>query len=305
MKTLIIIPTLEAADLIDALLSKLGHLSSKVSVLVIDSSSQDDTIEIVKRYGYDYKIIDREAFNHASTRNIALEYKDVDYYLFMTQDALPSDDTLIEDLQKPFEDENVVVSYARHIPYRGADKIERFNRRTNYPEHPSIKSEESLKTLGIKTFFSSNSCAMYRASYFREVGGFKDGVIMNEDMEFAARAIMRGKKVSYTANARVYHSHMHSSYQLFSRYFDIGVFFKTNSNIKEYLDSYEAAESMGIKQAKKELEFLWEKDKSLLPKSIWFSLVKYSAYKMGYHYEIFPKFIRPLLSLHKYWHLNK
>jgi len=51
MKTLII-PTLEAAYLIDVQLSKLGHLSSKVNVLIIDSSSEDDTVEIVKRYGY-------------------------------------------------------------------------------------------------------------------------------------------------------------------------------------------------------------------------------------------------------------
>ena len=305
MKTLIIIPTLEAADLIDAQLSKLGHLSSKVSVLVIDSSSEDDTVEIVKRYGYECRIIDRESFNHATTRNIALEFKDVDYYLFMTQDALPADDTLIEDIQKPFEDEDVVVSYARHIPYRGADKIERFNRKSNYPEESIIKSIDSLSELGVKTFFSSNSCAMYRASYFREVGGFKDGVIMNEDMEFAARAIMNGKKISYTANARVYHSHMHSSYQLFIRYFDIGIFFKTNSDIKNYLIDYEAAESMGIRQAKEELKFIWKKEKLLVPKSIWFSIIKYSAYKMGYHYEKFPRFIRPFLSLHKYWHLNK
>jgi rhamnosyltransferase len=302
MKTLIIIPTLDAADIIDAQLSKFIHLSSKVSVLIIDSSSTDDTLEVIKSYDYDYKVIKRDEFNHATTRNIALTY-DADFYLFMTQDALPCDDTLIEDIMKPFIDDDVMISYARHIPYRGADKIERFARSINYPVTSMIKSKDSLKELGIKTFFSSNSCAMYRASYFKEIGGFKDGIIMNEDMEYSARVIMADKKVSYTADARVYHSHIFSSRDIFMRYFDIGIFFKTNKEITKYLKEYEAAESMGIRQAKDELRYIWQKDRWLLPKSAWFSVIKYMAFKLGSHYDKFPKPIRGFLSLHKNWHI--
>lgn len=302
MKTLIIIPTLNAADIIDAQLSKFIHLSSKVSVLIIDSSSADDTLDIVQSYGNDFIVIKREEFNHATTRNIALKY-DADFYLFMTQDALPCDDTLIEDIMVPFRDKDVVVSYARHIPYRGADKIERFTRGVNYPAQSMIKSKESLKTLGIKTFFSSNSCAMYRASYFKEVGGFKDGVIMNEDMEYAARAIMDDKKVSYTAEARVYHSHIFRARDIFMRYFDIGVFFKTNASIGEHLKEHEAAESMGVRQAKDEIKYLLAKNRWLIPKSIWFSGIKYIAFKLGLYHDKLPKPVRKLLSLHKNWHI--
>jgi len=138
--------------------------------------------------------IDKKEFNHANTRNLALKYE-ADFYLFMTQDALPYDEHLIEELLKAFEDEEVVVSYARQIPYENADTIEVFARTTNYPAQSVIKSKDDLTQLGIKTFFCSDSCAMYRASYFREVGGFKQGLNTNEDMEYAARAIMNGKKV--------------------------------------------------------------------------------------------------------------
>jgi len=302
MKTLIIIPTLNAADIIDAQLSKFIHLSSKVNILIIDSSSDDETLDIVKSYENDFIVVKREEFNHATTRNIALKY-DADYYLFMTQDALPCDDTLIEDITKPFEDKSVMVSYARHIPYRGADKIERFSRSVNYPAQSIIKSKESLQTLGIKTFFSSNSCAMYRAAYFKEVGGFKDGIIMNEDMEYASRVIMDGKKVSYTAEARVYHSHVFRARDIFMRYFDIGVFFKTNAYISEHLKEYEAAESMGIKQAKDEIKYLLQKRRWLIPKSMWFSFIKYIAFKIGFYHDKLPRPLRKILSLHKNWHV--
>jgi len=302
MKTLIVIPTLNAADIIDAQLSKFIHLSSKVSVLIIDSSSTDDTLDVIKAYDYECRVIKREEFNHATTRNIALEY-DADFYLFMTQDALPCDDTLIEDIMMPFEDEEVMVSYARHIPYRGADKIERFARAVNYPPASIVKTKSCLKTRGIKTFFSSNSCAMYRASYFKEVRGFKEGVIMNEDMEYASRVIMDDKKVSYTAEARVYHSHMFRARDIFMRYFDIGVFFKTNDYIAAHLKEYEAAESMGIKQAKDEIKYLLEKDRWLIPKSAWFSGIKYMAFKLGFYHDKLPRPVRKLLSLHKNWHV--
>jgi rhamnosyltransferase len=146
---------------------------------------------------------------------------------------------------------------------------------------------------------------MYRGSYFREVGGFKDGLIMNEDMEFAARAIHADKKVAYTAEARVYHSHMFPARVIFMRYFDIGVFFRTNQEIAEYLKEHEALESAGKKQVTEELQYLYAKDKSLLPKSLWLIAVKYAAFKLGSNYRKIPKPLRKILSLHKNWHLDK
>ena len=301
MKTLIIIPTLNATDFIDAQLSKFNHLSSKVDIFIIDSSSTDNTVQIAKTAGAEVHEISRSDFNHATTRNLALQ-KEADFYLFMTQDALPCDDKLIENLLKPFDDEDVVVSYARQIPYEDADPIEKFARETNYPSVSVVKSKESLKKMGIKTFFCSNSCAMYRASYFKEKGGFTEGLIMNEDMEFAARAVLEGKKVAYAAEAKVWHSHRYTVKDLFKRYFDIGIFFKTNEWIQDEVDNYVSTESTGIRQATKELAYLWENAPLFIPKSVLFSLTKYIAYKLGYYYDRLPRFLVKKFSLHQNFH---
>jgi len=220
----------------------------------------------------------------------------------MTQDAIPYDDKLIENLLKAFDDPDVVVSYARQIPHADADLIEKFARETNYPDVSVVKSKESLPSMGIKTFFCSNSCAMYRASYFKEVGGFEDGLIMNEDMAFAARAILDGKKVAYVAEAKVWHSHKYSAKDLFKRYFDIGIFFKTNPWIQEEANRYTSTESTGIKQAKKELRYLLRTSPFSLPKSVLFSLTKFIAYKFGYNYHKLPKMMVKNFSLHKNFH---
>ncbi len=297
-QNIVIIPTLNAAD---TLVEQLTLLVKMSDVLVIDSESEDNTVEIANSFGVDVIQIKRSDFNHATTRNLALNHK-ADFYLFMTQDALPYDENLIKNLLKPFEDEDIVVSYARQIPHEDADEIEKFARNTNYPKNSLIKSKESLSTLGIKTFFCSNTCAMYRASYFKEVGGFSEGLIMNEDMEYAARAILDRKKVAYMANAKVWHSHDYDLKDIFKRYFDIGVFFKTNSWILDEVSRYASASSTGIDQAKKELIFLLQNAPLSIPRSIIFSFTKFFAYKLGFYHKVLPLKIKKIFSLHKNFH---
>lgn len=300
-KTLTIIPTLNASSTLSNQLEHLKTQSHKVDILVIDSSSKDDTVSIAKSKNVNILEINRLDFNHATTRNTAQNH-DADFYLFMTQDAQPVDNYLIENLIKPFDDKEVVISYARQMPHKNVDATEKFARETNYPIASVIKSKDSLADLGIKTFFSSNSCAMYRASYFKKVAGFKEGLIMNEDMEFAARAVMEGKKVAYCADAKVWHSHVYSVTDIFKRYFDIGIFFKTNEWILREVGKYSSTESIGIKQAKKELVYLLRNSPLSIPKSIAFSLMKYVAYKMGYQYDKIPHRVRQVFSLHKNFH---
>jgi len=220
-------------------------------------------------------------FNHANTRNLALQYQ-ADFYLFMTQDAMPYDEFLVENLVKAFSDPDVAVAYARQIPYKDADAIEVFARTTNYPEVSKVKSKADLPTLGIKTFFCSDSCAMYRASYFNTVGGFKKDLNTNEDMEFAARTIMDGKKVAYVAEAKVYHSHHFTCKAIWKRYRSIGRFFSENSWILHEVAKYSKAESTGIKQAIKELNYLLKESPWDIPRSCLYSLIKFIAFKSSF-----------------------
>jgi rhamnosyltransferase len=201
----------------------------------------------------------------------------------MTQDATPADEDLIANLVAAFDDPDVVVSYARHLPYSDADPIERFARHTNYPPISRVQSKGTLPELGIKGFFCSNSCAMYRGEYFRASGGFKRDNNTSEDMEFAARAIVEGKKVAYAADAKVYHSHRFSLLQTWKRYREIGVFFADNRWILETVSQYKRTESTGVGQAIRELRYLVRHAPLWVPRSIVVSVVKYVAFKTAFY----------------------
>jgi rhamnosyltransferase len=59
--------------------------------------------------------------------------------------------------------------------------------------------------LGIKSIFISNSFAAYRRSALLAVGGFRKDVIFGEDTVTAARLLLSGYQVAYSAQACVYH----------------------------------------------------------------------------------------------------
>ena len=57
----------------------------------------------------------KQEFDHGATRACAAELSDADVMVFMTQDALPADKSLIENLVKALtEDEKTGAAYARH-----------------------------------------------------------------------------------------------------------------------------------------------------------------------------------------------
>lgn len=276
IKVLVVIPILNPPEwFLSDVINKLLSQTINFKILIINSGEKIENGE------YEVVNISKKEFNHANTRNIALGYE-ADFYLFMTQDATPFDGYLIENLLSGFEDKEVVVSYARQVPYADANEIEVFARTTNYPEVSKVKSQDDLPILGIKTFFSSDSCAMYRSDYFRKVGGFKQNLNTNEDMEFVARAIINSKKVAYCAEAKVFHSHNFNIREVYKRYKEIGRFFKENHWILEEVSKYQKAESTGFRQAKQEIRYLLKYSPVSVFRSVVFSAVKYIAFKLAF-----------------------
>ena len=141
---------------------------------------------------------------------------------------------MIDELIRPLQDDsNIALCYGRQLPRPGAGPLERLIREFSYPAESILKTKKDIDALGIKTFFCSNSCSAIRRSVFSKLGGFKDNVIVNEDMLFAAKAILQGYAVYYSAAAKVYHSHSYSLAQTFKRYFSIGRFFADNKWLLE------------------------------------------------------------------------
>lgn len=300
MSISVIIPTLNAEKYIFSLLTNIWAQNLKPSeILVIDSSSDDNTRTIAESLNARVITINREAFDHGGTRNYAVKRTYGDIIILMTQDALPLDRYFIENLITPLGYDSVPLSYGRQVPRDDADPIESFVRKYNYPEESIIKDLHQIPALGIKAFFCSNVCSAIRRSEFEEIGGFPENIIMNEDMILAAKLILKGYKVAYQSSAKVFHSHNYSLKEQFQRYFDIGV----SINRNRWLMKNISTESEGIKLLKEQTKYLIVEKK--LPFVIYGflqAMVKYSGYRLGLAEVKLPLKLKRSFSMHKgFW----
>ena len=243
--------------------------------------------------------IAKAQFDHGGTRNYGVSLSHAQFFVCMTDDAIPAGNTMMEELLKPFSSESIGISYARQLPDPDCGIIERYTRSFNYPETARIKTAKDLPELGIKTFFASNVCAAYRRSYFDALGGFPDHTIYNEDMIYARHLIDAGYAISYTAKAEVIHSHNYSGIEQLHRNFDLGV---SHAQFPEEFSGIRA-ESEGRKLVLQTCRYLLKLHKPwLIVKLIWQSGCKYIGYFLGKRYQKFPVwFVKRCSMNHSYW----
>jgi rhamnosyltransferase len=300
----VVIPTRNAEQYIQDLLDKLCSQNVTVrEIIIIDTDSEDRTVEMCSKYDR-VKIIKikQSEFDHGGTRNLGARSSSGDYIVFLTQDAIPENESFIEKLLKPFNDPRIAAVYGRQIAREDAHPIEKFAREFNYPKHDILKSKKDINNLGIKTFFFTDVCSAFRNSDFEAVGGFPENVIMNEDMIIASKLILSDRMIGYAWEAAVLHSHDYTLRQVFGRYFDIGV----SIRMHDYILKYAKAEAEGGKFMKEAAKRLIKSRNYLgLCKLLTESVCKFVGYKLGISYKVLPTRVARRFSMHKFfWDRN-
>ncbi|MBP5455005.1 MAG: glycosyltransferase family 2 protein [Paludibacteraceae bacterium] len=300
----VVIPTFRPDDKFYRLLEGLRGQRFPIShVWIVNTvvKNSTDTLEPLADYGDWVSVteIPSDSFDHGKARNQGASFSSADYLLFMTQDAVPTDDRLVDSLLSPFDDENVAVAYARQLPALDADCLERLARAFNYPKNSCKKGQKDREQLGIKTFFCSNVCALYSRKIFDELNRFPENMIFNEDMLFASKAIKNGYFVAYQSEAKVVHSHNYGLRKLLGRYFDLGVSQKQNAEVFGSLPS--------TKEGYRFVKYVFH---HLKQQGAWLdmlrfamqSAVKYLGFALGKRYEALPKSVcRAISSFPGYW----
>ncbi|WP_168123919.1 glycosyltransferase family 2 protein [Paenibacillus sp. HB172176] len=296
MRVSVIIPTLNAGEELNELLKRLKSQSvPPFEMIVMDSESTDGTPKRALTQGARVYYVKRGEFDHGGTRNQAAAEASGDILMFMTQDAMPADERLIEELVKPLEQGTAAYAYARQLPDDKANLLERMSRENNYPQDSHLQTMEQIQEKGLRTFFCSNACAAIRRDVFDHFGGFEEPVIFNEDLFMAAQCVMSGKHVAYCADAKVYHSHNYSAMQQFKRFFDNGV----SMSLHPWMKKYSAIGGAGSSLVKHQLSGIArEREWLLVPKLITESAAKLIGFKLGMHHKKLPKSIVRRISMH-------
>jgi rhamnosyltransferase len=280
----IIVPTYNASKYLPSLLARIESQTIKdYELIVIDSSSSDDSVDIAKSHRADVITIPHSEFDHGGTRTLAAMKAKGDILIYLTQDAFPYDEYAVERIVRPLtNDEKIGAAFGKQVPCPDASVFAEHLRLFNYPDTSYVRVLDDKKIYGIKTAFLSNSFAAYRKSSLEEVGYFKAGLSFGEDTCAAAQMLIKGYKIAYVAEAMVLHSHNYTIRQDFKRYFDMGNFHKMEN---WFLKEFGKAEGEGGRYAKSEIKFLLKKKKVyLFPEFVLRLIMKYLGYKLGMCY---------------------
>ena len=301
VKTLLCIPTLNAGSHLALLLPAIRSQTLQPDkFVVVDSSSNDDTVAAFKAAGAQVHVIPRAKFNHGDTRQLVVEMSpEAEFIIFLTQDAIPAHSEAFEHLVGCFRDPEIGAVYGRQLPRPAAGPIEAHARLFNYPTRSHVRSSKDSLRLGFKTAFLSNSFAAYRRTALVAIGGFPRRVIFGEDSFAAAKLILSGWRVAYCAEAKVYHSHDYTLFQELRRYFDVGVFHAQQAWIRE---QFGAAEGEGLRFLRSELRYLSGENSLLIPSAVARTALKYAGYRLGRIEGKLPVGLKRALSQNRgYW----
>lgn len=303
----VVIPTYKPGKKFSRLLKMLQRQTWPVGKIIVMNTEKsfwnEHGFEEIKNLEVHH--LTKEEFDHGETRNRGMRFSRADIVVFMTDDAVPADEHLIEALVKAFKQrgpqgEAVIMAYARQLPDKDCPLAERYTRSFNYPEESCVKTRADLEQMGIKTFFASNVCCAYDREKFWFQGGFIRRTIFNEDMIFAGKALLQDDyAVAYVAGARVIHSHNYNCRQQFKRNFDLAV---SQADHPELFGCVRS-ESEGIRLVKSTARFLIRRGKPwLVPGLVVKSGFKFLGYRAGKCYRLLPKWLILKLTMNReYW----
>ncbi len=214
----IIIPTKNAGEEFEYTLRRITQQEGveDKEVIVIDSGSEDRTLEIAGRYTQKVFRISPGDFHHAMTRNLGAEKATGDFLVFTVQDAIPVSNSWLYKLLRPIHSGEASAVSARQIPRADADLFASWsywNHNVNYlggdRDHRYSKSAvDSFKTLSTSTkrvMASLDSvCLGIGKSTFDKYLFDSDYA---EDLDLGLRLLDDGHTILLQSSNAVIHSH--------------------------------------------------------------------------------------------------
>ena len=229
-KVSIVIPTKNAENTISDLIITL--LDQKTpwlfEILVIDSGSRDNTVDIIKSFP-SVKLIEipPSDFGHGKTRNFGIKNTTGDFIAILTQDAIPINNCWLENFVASInQDERIAGVFGRHIankiasPFTRNELEQHFDGFLNEPivgldDRKRYQIDEGYRKF---LYFFSDNNALIRRSVWEKFP--YPEVDFAEDQAWAKVIIEAGYLKAYSSDAVVYHSHDYGFFERLQRSFD-------------------------------------------------------------------------------------
>lgn len=205
----VVIRCYNEAEHIGKLLAELKRQSfTDYEVIVVDSGSDDGTLDIVGSEDVILEHIRKEDFSFGRSLNIGCRAARGEFLVFISAHCYPEHEDWLVNLLAGFDDEKVAVVYGKQRGIPDSHFSERQIFKSWFPEE-SIARQEGP--------FSNNANAAVRRSLW-EMNPYDESLTGLEDVAWAQQVMRDGWWVSYRADAGVIHVHDETPSQIRNRY---------------------------------------------------------------------------------------
>lgn len=221
----IVIPTFNAGGGFPRVLSAVrSQTTTPDRLVIIDSGSTDQTVDVAHEYGATLLTISPGTFNHGRTRNLGIEATTSPYVILMTQDALPASPYAFESMLQSMEKHKAAGCYARQIPRPDATSLTKRNL-----EHwlSGTAERRVIRFDSPQCLWDQHPAMRYQSCVFDNVTSMLQRSVwetipfpetpFGEDIEWAFRALCAGHTIVYEPDAEVIHSHDRDSRYVYKR----------------------------------------------------------------------------------------
>jgi rhamnosyltransferase len=216
-KISIVIPTYNGASWLEEGLTAIFKqtIADQLEVLIIDSGSQDETLEILKKFPVCVHQIPNEEFNHGTTRNLGVKLAKGEFILMTVQDARPASDQWLEQMLSNFTSKKVAaVCGGQAVPHEKDKNPIEWHRPQSTPISKSYVFDSSLSFDQLSPEQKNKICrwdnvnALYRKKVLEYIP-FRS-IQFGEDIAWSIDALRAGKELVFDPAAKVFHYHHQS-----------------------------------------------------------------------------------------------
>lgn len=182
----------------------------EMELVLVDSGSIDETVDIAQRHGCRILHINKAEFTFGRSLNFGCDGATGDVLIFISAHCIPRSQTWLADLIAPLRDGSCQYVYGGQ---HGLDGVTRFSEEQVFAHYFPLESD--LRQQG---FFCNNANAAICRKTWAAIR-FDEEVTGLEDMVLAKAIAASGGRIGYVAEASVTHIHEESYRQVRRRYF--------------------------------------------------------------------------------------
>lgn len=194
---------------IGRLLEGIRHQTVKdVEIILVDSGSTDGTVSVAESFGARIVRIRPDEFTFGRSLNFGIKSATRELIVIASAHVYPVYPDWLETLLRPFEDEQVALTYGKQ---RGPDFAKFSEQQIFHQWYPDVSKPRQ------ETAFCNNANAAIRKSLW-EKNNYDETLTGLEDLAWAKWANQQGFAISYVAEAEIIHVHNETPHGVYNRY---------------------------------------------------------------------------------------